>query len=199
MELGFIQTASAFIVLFAIIDILGSIPVILNLQRKSGKLHALKTSVVSLAILVLFLFGGEYVLHLFGVDIESFAVAGALVIFMYAVEMILDVEIFRNKGPAGASSIVPLAFPLIAGPGSFTTLLSLRAEYALENILAALVLNMAIVYAVLKGLERIEKTLGEGAIYIMRKFFGIILLAIAVKLFTTNVGSMMAGFFDCGE
>ena len=142
-------------------------------------------------ILIACLFGGEGVLRLFSVDIHSFAVAGALIIFIFALEMVLDIEIFRNHGPEGGSSIVPIAFPLIAGPGSFTTLLALRAEYATENIIIALVLNMLFVLLVLKSTSKIEKIIGEGGIYILRKFFGIILLAIAVKLFTTNIGSLL--------
>jgi len=191
MKFSLIQITSAFMVLFAIIDILGSIPIILNIKRKGQNVHALRASAVALLILVVFLFSGEAVLRLFNVDIQSFAVAGALIIFIFSIEMILDVEIFRNKGPEGGSSIIPIAFPLIAGPGSFTTLLSLRAEYATENIIIALVLNMLFVFFVLKSTSRIEKLIGEGGIYILRKFFGIILLAIAVKLFTTNIGSLL--------
>jgi multiple antibiotic resistance protein len=191
MNFSFLQIASAFMVLFAIIDILGSIPIILNIKRKGEKFHAFRASLVALVILIGFLFGGEGVLHLFNVDIHSFAVAGALIIFIFALEMILDIEIFRNKGPEGGSTIIPIAFPLIAGPGSFTTLLSLRAEYSTENIIIALVLNMIFVFVVLKSTSKIEKIIGEGGIYIFRKFFGIILLAIAVKLFTTNIGSLL--------
>ena len=188
MNFSLIQITSAFMVLFAIIDIFGSIPIILNIKHKGQSVHPLKASAIALFILLAFLFSGEGILHLFNVDIQSFAVAGALIIFIFAIEMILDVEIFRNKGPEGGSSIVPIAFPLIAGPGSFTTLLSLRAEYATENIIIALVLNMIFVFFVLKSTSKIEKIIGEGGIYIFRKFFGIILLAIAVKLFTSNIG-----------
>lgn len=191
MNLSIIQITSAFMVLFAIIDILGSIPIILNIKRKGQNVHAFRASSVALLILVGFLFSGEIVLSLFSVDIQSFAVAGALIIFIFSLEMILDVEIFRNHGPEGGSSIVPIAFPLIAGPGSFTTLLSLRAEYAIENIIIALVLNLVFVFFVLRSTSRIERFMGEGGIYILRKFFGIILLAIAVKLFTTNIGSLL--------
>lgn len=191
MNFSLIQITSAFMVLFAIIDILGSIPIILNIKRKGQQVHPVKASLVALLILILFLFSGEAVLHLFNVDIESFAVAGALIIFIFSLEMILDIEIFRNKGPEGGSSIIPIAFPLIAGPGSFTTLLSLRAEYATENILVALLLNLIFVFLVLRSTSKIEKVIGEGGIYILRKFFGIILLAIAVKLFTTNIGSLL--------
>jgi len=191
MNFSFIQITSAFMVLFAIIDILGSIPIILNIKRKGQIVHALRASGVALVILIAFLFSGEGVLRLFNVDIQSFAVAGALIIFIFSLEMILDVEIFRNQGPEGGSSIVPIAFPLVAGPGSFTTLLSLRAEYATENIIAALILNLIFVYFVLKSTSKIEKFMGEGGIYILRKFFGIILLAISVKLFTSNIGSLL--------
>ncbi len=191
MHFSLIQITSAFMVLFAIIDILGSIPIILNIKQKGMVVHSFRASLVALFILVAFLFGGEGVLRLFNVDIQSFAVAGALVIFIFALEMVLDIEIFRNKGPKGGSSIVPIAFPLIAGPGSFTTLLSLRAEYATENIIVALVLNMILVFVVLKSTTQIEKIIGEGGMYILRKFFGIILLAIAVKLFTSNLGSLL--------
>jgi len=191
MNFSFIQITSAFMVLFAIIDILGSIPIILNIKRKGMIVNAFQASGVALLILIGFLFSGEGVLRLFNVDIQSFAVAGALIIFIFSLEMILDVEIFHNQGPEGGSSIVPIAFPLVAGPGSFTTLLSLRAEYATENIIAALILNLVFVFFVLKSTSKIEKFMGEGGIYILRKFFGIILLAISVKLFTSNIGSLL--------
>ena len=191
MNFSLLQIASAFMVLFAIIDILGSIPIILNIKQKGDVVHSFRASLVALIILLGFLFGGEGILRLFNVDIQSFAVAGAIIVFIFAVEMILDVEIFRNKGPKGGSTIIPIAFPLIAGPGSLTTVLSLRAEYATENIIIALILNMIFVYVVLKSTSKIEKMIGEGGIYILRKFFGIILLAIAVKLFTTNLGSLL--------
>jgi len=191
MNFSFIQITSAFMVLFAIIDILGSIPIILNIKRKGQSVYSFRASVVAFLILVAFLFSGEVVLRFFNVDIHSFAVAGAFIIFIFSLEMILDVEIFHNQGPEGGSSIVPIAFPLIAGPGSFTTLLTIRAEYATENIIVALILNMIFVYFVLRSTSKIEKIIGEGGIYILRKFFGIILLAIAVKLFTTNIGSLL--------
>lgn len=191
MNFSILETMSAFMVLFAIIDILGSIPLILNIKKKTNEVHAFRASSVALLILLAFLFSGEAILKLFNVDIQSFAVAGSLIIFIFALEMILDVEIMHNKGPEGSSSIVPLAFPLIAGPGSFTTLLSLRAEYGIENIIMATVLNLVFVYLVLKSTSRIEKLIGEGGIYILRKFFGIILLAISVKLFTSNIGTLL--------
>ncbi|MDR0370267.1 MAG: MarC family protein [Prevotellaceae bacterium] len=191
MTLSLTQITSAFIVLFAIIDILGSIPLILNIRSKGDSINALNASGIAFVILVLFLFAGHWMLNLFGVDIESFAVAGAFVIFIFSLEMILDVEIFRNKGPKGSSSIVPIAFPLIAGPASFTTLLSLRAEYANINIIIALFLNLVFVYFVLRSTDKIERFFGQGGLYVMKKFFGIILLAISVKLFTSNIGSLL--------
>lgn len=191
MQFNIIQITSAFIVLFAIIDILGAIPIILSIKSKGEVIKPLSVSLISLGILILFLFGGEAVLRLFHVDIESFAVAGSLVLFVFALEMILDIEIFKNNGPKGGTSIVPIAFPLVAGPASFTTFISLRAEYSVENIIVAVVLNILFVYVVLVSTSKIEKIVGKGGIYIMRKFFGIILLAIAVKLFTTNIGSLL--------
>lgn len=191
MNFNFIEITSAFMVLFAIIDILGSIPIIMNLKSKNKNIHAFWASLVALVILIVFLFTGEGILRLFNVDIQSFAVAGSLIIFFFAMEMILDIEIFRNKGPKSSSSFIPLAFPLIAGPGSFTTLLSLRAEYYIENIIVAVVLNLILVYIVLKSTSKIERLIGEGGIYILRKFFGIILLAISVKLFTGNLSYLI--------
>lgn len=181
------QTASAFIVLFAVIDIVGAIPIILSLKEKGKPVNALKATLISLALLLGFFYAGDMVLRLFHVDIESFAVAGALVIFLLSLEMILDVEIFKNQGPIKEATLVPLVFPLVAGAGSFTTLLSLRAEYASINILLALLLNMVWVYVVVSLTGRVERVLGKGGIYIVRKFFGIILLAISVKLFTANL------------
>lgn len=186
-DLDFIQITSTFMVLFAFIDILGSIPIILALKAKGENIKPLSVSGVALVILIIFLFAGELILKLFSVDIESFAVAGAIIIFIYAMEMILDVEIIKNEGPKGSASIIPLAFPLVAGPASFTTLLSLRAEYNTANIIIALVLNMAFVFFVLRSTAKIEKAIGKGGIYVIRKFFGIILLAISIKLFVSNI------------
>ena len=186
-EFSFVQFSSAFIILFAIIDITGSIPIILSLKSKGVDINPVKTSSVALGIMILFLFLGERIMSLFHVDIESFAVAGAFVLFIMSLEMILDVEIFRNNTPKNIGAIVPIAFPLVAGPGSFTAMISLRAEFDTINIFFALIANMLFVFVVLKATGRIEKLLGKGGIYILRKFFGIILLAIAVKLFTSNV------------
>lgn len=178
---------SAFMVLFAVIDITGSIPIIIDLKEKHGKIDAYKASGVALFIFLLFFFAGEPLLHLFGIDIYSFAIAGSFVVFLIAMEMVLGIELFRGSTPSGVS-VVPLAFPLIAGAGSITSILSLKAEYHSVNILIALVLNMIVVFFVLKATRFFEKLIGKGGILILRKVFGIILLAIAVKLFLTNTG-----------
>lgn len=190
-EFNFQQLVSAFIVLFAVIDIIGAIPIILNLKQKGRPVNAPKATLISFALLILFFFGGDVVLKIFQVDIASFAIAGALIIFLMALEMILDIEIFKNQGPIQEATLVPLVFPLLAGAGTFTTLVTLRAEYATINILIALVLNMVWVYFVLKMTDRIERFLGKGGIYIMRKFFGIILIAIAARLFTANISALI--------
>ncbi|MDR1543645.1 MAG: MarC family protein [Prevotellaceae bacterium] len=182
---------SVFIILFAIIDILGSIPIILNIRQKGEQIHPVRATLASVCILLVFLFSGKWLLNLFHVDIASFAVAGSIVIFIYALEMILDIEIIHNNGPGGTSSIVPLAFPLIAGPASFTALLSLRASYSVENIIIGLFLNMIVVFLVLRSTDKIEKKLGRGVIYVFRKFFGVILLAVSVQLFTANIGTLI--------
>lgn len=187
------EIISAFIVLFAVIDILGSLPIILDLQKKSGKVKAFQATSVAFIIMIAFLFVGEALLGLFGVDISSFAIAGSFVLLIMAFEMILGVEIFKHDSPSGAS-IVPIAFPLIAGAGSFTTLLSLRAEFATINIIIALFLNIVVVYFVLRSSTLIERVISEGGIYILKKFFGIILLAIAIKLFMTNFGNIVMEF-----
>ncbi|MCU4163934.1 MarC family protein [Carboxylicivirga caseinilyticus] len=195
MEIKFVEIVSAFIVLFAVIDIFGSIPIILNLQKKSGPVKAFQATSVAFIILISFLFVGEALLGLFGVDISSFAIAGSIVLFIMAFEMIFGVEIFKHDSPSGAS-IVPIAFPLIAGAGSFTTLLSLRAEFETINIIIALFLNIIVVYIVLKSTNLIERIFSEGGIYILKKFFGIILLAMAVKLFLTNFGNVVMQYIS---
>jgi len=192
MEIISKEIIGAFVVLFAILDIVGSIPIIIDLQRKTGKIPALKVTLISLLLLAGFYFAGDGVLSLFGVNIQAFAVAGAIVIFAVGLEMIFDIHIFKyDDSPQGMSTIVPLVFPLIVGAGSFTTLLALKAEYQTINIMIALILNMIVIYVVLKSIGVIERVLGSGGIYIIRKFFGIILLAIAVKLFVTNIGSLI--------
>lgn len=186
-RLNFQEIASAFIVLFAVIDILGSTPIIIDQKQKGRPVSAIKATLLSAALLVGFFFAGDALLRLFSVDVQSFAVAGSLVIFLMALEMILDVEIFKNLGPIKEATLVPVVFPLIAGAGAFTTLISLRAEYAQVNILTALGLNMVFVYCVLLATEKVERLISKGTIYLMRKFFGIILLAISVRLFTANL------------
>ena len=185
--ISFSELSRAFITLFAIIDITGSIPLILSLKSKGIDINPIRTSCVALGMMIMFLFLGERIMTVLNVDIQSFAVAGSFVLFIMALEMILDIEIFRNNGPKNMGGIVPIAFPLVAGPGSLTAMIALRAEFAPINILIALILNLVFVFLVLKSTGRIEKLLGKGGIYILRKFFGIILLAIAVKLFTSNL------------
>ena len=188
---NFQQILSAFIVLFAVIDIIGAIPIIIDLKDKGKDVNALKATLISFLLLLGFFYDGDILLRLFHVDIESFAVAGAFVIFLLSLEMILDIEIFKNQGPIKEATLVPLVFPLLAGAGSFTTLLSLRAEYASVNIIVALILNMLWVYFVVRMTRKVERVLGKGGIYLIRKFFGIILLAISVKLFMSNITLLM--------
>ena len=177
-------------VLFAVIDIVGSIPIIISLREKAGHIQSEKASLVAALIMIAFLFLGEKILSLIGIDVNSFAVAGSFIIFFLALEMILGITLFNEDAPEVAS-IVPLAFPIIAGAGTMTSLLSFRAEYDLVNIIAAIVINILIVYIILKSSSRLEKILGKQGINIIRKVFGIVLLAIAVKLFATNVGKIV--------
>lgn len=188
---SFKEIVSAFMVLFAVIDILGSIPIIISLRESGKKIDSGRTAVLSFILLVAFLFVGNALLSLFSVDISSFAVAGALILLVLAVEMIFGIVIFKNDGPCDSATIVPLVFPLIAGAASFTTLLSLRAEYSILNIIIALALNMVVVYFVLRNVYYVERFFGKSGVYIMRKFFGVILLAIAVRLFTTNISEIL--------
>ena len=176
-------------VLFAVIDIIGSVPIIISLRNKVGHIQSGKASAVSAVIMVAFLFVGEEILNLIGIDVNSFAVAGSFVIFFLAIEMILGITLYRDDQPESAS-IVPIAFPLIAGAGTVTTLLSLRAEYYVENIIVAIVINVIFVYFVLKSSRRIEHILGKNGLNVIRKIFGVILLAIAVKLFTSNINQL---------
>lgn len=185
-QLDLQQIVSAFIVLFAVIDIFGSTPIIINLKKQGRPVGAWKASSLSGALLLGFFFAGDAMLRLFSVDISSFAVAGALVIFLMALEMILDITIFKNQGPIKEATLVPVVFPLIAGAGSFTTLLSLKAEFHSVNIITALVLNMLCVYIVIRATDWVERKISASFIYLLRKFFGIILLAISVRLFTAN-------------
>ncbi|HKK62127.1 MAG TPA: MarC family protein [Bacteroidales bacterium] len=187
MPIDLLEIIASFMVLFAVIDISGNIPIILDIKSKNGDISAAKTSIVAYIIMLLFLFIGEPLLSIFGVDISSFAIAGSFVLLLMGMEMVLGIELFRNDSET-SGSIVPIAFPLIAGAGSITSLLSLRAEYHSINILIALSLNMIVVYLVLRLTGWFEKALGQSGLHILRKFFGIILLAIAVKLFLSNTG-----------
>tara|TARA_R110001592_G_scaffold102362_3_gene289091 strand:- start:2727 stop:3302 length:576 start_codon:yes stop_codon:yes gene_type:complete len=187
MHLDFKEIATASMILFAVIDIVGSVPIIIDLRQKVGHIQSEKASIVSLIIMVAFLFVGESILNLIGIDVSSFAIAGSFILFFLALEMILGIRLYKDDDPKTAS-IVPIAFPLIAGAGTMTALLSLRAEYAVQNIIVAIFFNMIVVYTVLKLSSKIEKILGSGGIAVLRKVFGVILLAIAVKLFRTNVG-----------
>lgn len=191
------EIGKAFLILFAVIDIMGSIPIILDVRNKAGKVYPLRATLVSFGIMVSFLFLGEGLLGIFGIDVRSFAVAGALILFFIALEMILGVRLFREdlsapgltdgKDDNKVYSIVPLAFPVIAGAGTITTVLSLRAEYERINIFFAIFLNMVVVMLVLLLTSRIERLLGRLGLIVLKKAFGVILLAISVKLFTSNV------------
>ena len=191
-HIEFKELISAFIVIFAMIDVTGLAPIAIDLQKKSGPIKARRAANASLVILLSFLFLGNMILELFGVDIHSFAVAGAIVIFIMGFEMTSGVEIMKySDGPKGSTTLVPIVFPLIAGAGTFTALLSLRAEYHLINIVIALCLNILVVYIVLRNIYILEKLLGQGGLYVLKKFFGIILLAIAVKLFANNITALL--------
>ena len=189
MDFNFKEILTAFMVLFAVIDIIGNIPIIIDLRKKSGHIQSEKASIIAGFIMILFLFVGQSLLHLIGIDVHSFAVAGAFILFFIALEMILGITLYKDEGSTSAvtATVFPLAFPLIAGPGSLTTLLSLRAEFAIHNIIVAVLLNMIVLYIVLKTSSKIEKLIGPTGIQIIRKVFGVILLAISVKLFAANI------------
>jgi multiple antibiotic resistance protein len=186
MELDFKEIATVGMVLFAVIDIVGTIPIMVDLKSKHGHIESEKASLVAGLIMIVFLFVGEELLKLIGIDVHSFAVAGSFVLFFLALEMILGIRIYRDEESSSAS-IVPIAFPLIAGAGTMTTLLSLKAQYQTLNIVVAIVLNIIVVYIVLKSSAKIEKMLGKNGLGVIRKAFGVVLLAIAVKLFAANV------------
>lgn len=186
------EIISATMILFAVIDITGSIPLIISLRKKVGHIQSEKATIVAAAIMILFLFVGETILEFLGVGVNSFAVAGALVLFILAMEMVLGVTLFRDDEPKTAS-IVPIAFPLLAGAGTMTTLISMRAEFEFENIIVGIILNCILVYVVLKSASWIERKLGTSGINVLRKVFGIILLAIAVKLFSENARMLFMG------
>ena len=188
MNFNFKEILTATMVLFAVIDIVGNIPIIISLREKAGHINSGKASIIAAVVMIVFLFIGEQILSLIGINVNEFAVAGAFILFFIALEMILGVTLFKDdEGSADIAAIFPLAFPMLAGPGSLTTLLSLRAEYSLENIIIAIVINITIIYIVLKTSARLQKFLGKNGIIVIRKVFGVVLLAIAVKLFTSNI------------
>ena len=191
MQLNFKEILTAFMILFAVIDIVGNIPIIIDLRKKVGHIQSGKASIISGVIMIVFLFLGQSLLSLIGIDVNSFAVAGSFILFFIALEMILGITLYKDDGSSSiTASVFPLAFPLIAGPGSLTTLLSLRAEFRIENIIVAVLVNVLIIFIVLKTSARIEKLIGQNGINIIRKVFGVILLAIAVKLFTHNIKAL---------
>lgn len=188
MNFNFQEILSATMVLFAVIDIIGSIPIILGLREKVGHLNSGRASIIAAVVMIVFLFIGESILNLIGVNLSEFAVAGSFILFIIAMEMILGVSLFKDADTTpNVATVFPLAFPLLAGPGSLSTLIFLRAEYFVENIIIAILMNAVIVYVVLKSSSRLERFLGKNGIVIIQKVFGVILLAIAVKLFTSNI------------
>ncbi len=189
LGLDFKEIVTIGMVLFAVIDIVGTIPIIVDLRQKFGHIESEKASLVAGIIMITFLFAGEEFLKLIGTDVHSFAVAGSFVLFFLALEMILGIRIYKEE-TNNSASIVPLAFPLIAGAGTMTTLLSLRSQYASINIVIAILLNIILVYVVLKSSAKIEKLLGKNGLGVIRKTFGVVLLAIAVKLFASNVKAL---------
>ncbi|MEM7038099.1 MAG: MarC family protein [Bacteroidota bacterium] len=189
---NFANVLTISLTLFAVIDILGMVPAVIDLRTKMGSIHSARATLVSGGIMIVFLFVGQQLLNLIGIDVQSFALAGALVIFIIAMEMVLDREFFKPHTDAKAGTVVPLAFPLIAGAGTLTTLMSLRANYEIADIILSIVINLLFVFIVLKLVGHIERLLGTGGIAILRRVFGIVLLAIAIKIFTTNIALIQA-------
>lgn len=177
--------------LFAIIDIVGSIPILVSIKNKAGGIREIRVTVIAGALMILFLYLGDPILNILGLDVRSFAVAGSIVIFILGLEMVLGIEFFKSEGDAKASTVVPLAFPLIAGSGTLTTIMSLRANYEKMEILLAIILNLLVILIVLKSLNRVSKWLGPGGLLAVRKFFGVILLAISVKIFAANAAGLI--------
>ena len=188
MSFNIKEILTAFMVLFAVIDIVGNIPIIIDLRKKAGHIQSEKASIIAGVIMIIFLFLGDSILKLIGIDVHSFAVAGAFILFFIALEMILGITLYKQEeGTNMNASVFPLAFPLIAGPGSLTTLLSLKSEFHTENIIIAVIVNVIVIFIVLKTSTRIERFIGQNGINIIRKIFGVVLLAIVVKLFTSNI------------
>jgi multiple antibiotic resistance protein len=190
MEFHFDQLLTVIFTLFAVIDIVGSIPLLIAMKEKSGAIKSLKVTLISGALMILFLFIGKPFLQLLGLDVKSFAVGGSIVIFLLGLEMVLGHEIFKGDKNAHSGAVVPIAFPIIAGSGTLTTIMSLKANFDELYIALGILINLVIVYAVLKSLNIIEKLLGPGGLLAVRKFFGVILLAIAVKIFSSNIGAL---------
>jgi multiple antibiotic resistance protein len=186
MKFSLKEILSVTLILFSVIDIIGSIPIIIDLKKKGSTIESFKATIVAGILMVAFLFGGQSILKLFGVDVESFAVAGALIIFLIGLEMILGIRLFKETEGGGSGTIVPIAFPLVAGAGTFTTIISLKAEFQNLNIITGILLNLIFVYLVLQSSDWIERKLGKTGEDLLRKVFGIILLAIAIKLFKSN-------------
>ena len=190
MVFHFDQLLTVIFTLFAVIDIVGSIPLLIAMKEKSGAIKSLKVTLISGALMILFLFIGKPFLQLLGLDVKSFAVGGSIVIFLLGLEMVLGHEIFKGDKNAHSGTVVPIAFPIIAGSGTLTTIMSLKANFDELYIALGILINLVIVYAVLKSLNFIERLLGPGGLLAVRKFFGVILLAIAVKIFSSNVGAL---------
>ena len=182
------EIITVFITLFAVIDILGSIPVLIGLKKKMGEINSLQATLVSGGLMIAFFFAGGEMLNFMGLDIKSFAIAGSIIIFFLGMEMIMGLEFFKSESGSKSGSIVPIAFPLIAGSGTLTTIMSLKASYHYSNILIGIVINLVIIFICLRSLNFIEKLLGPSGIMVVRKFFGVILIAIAVKIFNQNIG-----------
>ena len=192
MDLNFKEIFTAFMILFAVIDIVGNIPIIIDLRKKVGHIQSEKASLIAGVIMIFFLFIGENILSLIGIDVNSFAVAGSFVLFFIALEMILGITLYKDEdNTTMTASVFPLAFPLIAGPGSLTTILSIKSEFSTPNIIIAIIVNVIVIYLVLKTSGKIEKIIGKNGIQIIRKVFGVVLLAIAVKLFMSNIKELI--------
>ena len=191
MQINFDELITVTFTLFAVIDIIGSIPLLITLKEKMGGIRELRATLISGGLMILFLLVGEKFLNILGLDVRSFAVGGSIVIFILGLEMVLGHEFFKSDGDAKSGTMVPIAFPLIAGSGTLTTIISLQANYSLWPVLIGIILNLVIVFVVLKSLNYIARLLGPGGLIAVRKFFGVVLLAIAVKIFTTNVGGLI--------
>ncbi len=191
MNFSYKEILTVAFTLFAIIDIIGSVPILISIKNKAGGIRELRVTLIAGALMLLFLFLGGPILNILGLDVKSFAVAGSIVIFILGLEMVLGIEFFKSDGDVKASTVVPLAFPLIAGSGTLTTIMSLKANYGVYTILIAIVLNLIVIYAVLKSLSGISKLLGPSGLIAIRKFFGVILLAISVKIFAANAAGLL--------